>query len=98
MDKHDATETAYRNGYADGFADAKKHYQPVQMGDLVWGLRHYCDQRLLKCGRVSAISYNEEMQLCVTLKNACKGVWGREIFATQEEALEALGRVKRPKA
>ena len=90
MDKHDATETAYRNGYADGFADAKKALLPCKIGDKVFGLRRYCDQRLLKYGTVKAMSYNERMELEIHVHQIGEGVWGKDIFATKEDALAVL--------
>lgn len=95
MDKHDATEQAYRNGYADGFADAKKSLLPCKMGDSVWGLRRYRDQRLLKYGKVSQMYYDNEMRLVVVMRNCCRGIWGKTIFATKEDALAELHGVER---
>ena len=90
MDKHDATETAYHNGYADGFAAAKKSLLPCKIGDKVFGLRRYGDQRLLKYGKVKGISYNEKMELEIHVHQIGKGIWGRDIFGTEADALAAL--------
>lgn len=100
MDKHDATEQAYHNGYADGFADgfadARKQYRPCRMGDMVWGIRRQAGiYNHVKYGRVSHMEYSQDMELLVTIRNACKGVWGKTVFATKEEALEALERIER---
>ena len=95
MDRHDATEQAYSNGYAAGFADAKKLYQPCQIGQRVWGIRKYNGASTLKYGRVNKMEYNSEMEMCVTIKNSVRGVWGKDVFATQEEALAMMGKTHR---
>ena len=95
MDKNNATETAYRNGYADGFSAGKLAALPCRIGDKVFGLRRYGDQRLLKYGRVSQMYYDDEMNLVVCAHHVCRGIWGKDVFATEAEALEALAKRER---
>lgn len=89
MDKHDATEQAYRNGYADGFAAAKKSLLPCKIGDKVFGLRRYSYQRILKQGVVEGISFDKDMNLVIHARQIGKGIWGRDMFATEAEARAA---------
>lgn len=90
MNNHDATETAYRNGYAAGFAAAKAAALPCMIGDTVFVLKPYADQYLLKSGRVSQMYYDDErMNLVICVKHIVRGLWGRDVFATEAEAREA---------
>jgi hypothetical protein len=90
MDNHTATETAYRNGYAEGFAAAKAAAVPCNIGDMVFVLKPYADQYLLKSGRVSQMYYDDErMNLVICVKHIMRGLWGRDVFATEAEAREA---------
>lgn len=95
MNNHDATEAAYRNGYADGFAAARISAPPCKIGDTVFGLRRMGERRLLKCGKVSAMFYNEDMELVIVASHVCRGLWGQHVFGTQAEAEEALRRHER---
>ena len=95
MNNHDATETAYRNGYAAGFEAGKAAALPCKIGDKVFGLRRYCDQRLLKHGTVRGMSYNERMELEIHVHQIGKGVWGRDIFGNEADARAALAGFER---
>ena len=95
MDSHTATETAYRNGYAEGFADARKALLPCKIGDKVFGLRRYNDQRLLKCGKVSQMYYDDDMNLVICIRQVCRGIWGRDIFGNEADARAALAGFER---
>ena len=37
--------------------------------------------------------YNQNMELIIAIKNVCRGCWGKQIFATLEEAEAALKEV-----
>lgn len=95
MNTHDATEIAYRNGYAAGFEDGKKAGPPCKIGDKVFGLRRYGDQRLLKYGTVKSMSYNEKMELVIHAHQIGKGVWGRDIFGSEVDARAAQAGFER---
>lgn len=90
MNNHDATESAYRNAYAEGFAAGKAAALPCRIGDTVFVLKPYADQYLLKSGRVSQMYYDDErMNLVICVKHIMRGLWGRDIFATEAEARKA---------
>ena len=90
MNNHDATEQAYRNGYAEGYAAGQKTGLPCKIGDNVYVLKPYAEQFLLKSGRVSQMYYDDErMNLVICVKHIMRGLWGRDVFATETEAREA---------
>lgn len=97
MNNYDATEAAFRNGYAEGFAAGKKASAlPCKIGDTVFVLKSFSDQRLLKSGKVSQMYYDDErMNLVICVRHIMRGLWGRDVFATKEEALEALNSRER---
>ena len=95
MNNHDATETAYRNGYAAGFEAGKAAALPCKIGDKVFGLRRYNDQRLLKTGKVSQMYYDDDMNLVICVRQVCRGIWGRDIFGNEADARAALAGFER---
>lgn len=64
---------------------------PCKIGDEVWGLKLYRDARIPKKGVVHQMYFGEDMTLCICVKKVCRGQWGRNIFATREEAEAAIG-------
>lgn len=91
MDRHDATEQAYRNGYAEGFAAAKAAAVPCKMGEPVFALRRYNGQCILKRERVIGMEYDKDMQLKIHVRHTCKGgLWGVDVFDKEADALAAL--------
>ena len=98
MDKFPEKDAAYQCGYKDGYNAAKAELIPCKIGDKVFGLRRYGDQRLLKTGRVTSMFYNENMELVISAYQITRGIWGKHIFATVEEARAALAEYERRKA
>ena len=64
---------------------------PCKIGDEVWGLKLYRNARIPKKGVVHQMYFGDDMQLCICVKKVCRGQWGRNIFATREEAEAAIG-------
>lgn len=64
---------------------------PCKMGDEVWGIRRNGNfyQKVMK-GKVFQMFFGDDMRLCISVKNVCRGEWGKSVFATQEEAEAAL--------
>ena len=62
---------------------------PCKIGDTVYGIRRY-KGRIVKSGTVSEMFYNQYGELIIAIKNVCRGCWGKQIFATLEEAETAL--------
>ena len=88
MKTHEATEQAYKNGYEKGKQDALG--VPCKMGDLVWGIKKHSYGMKVKPGIVSQMFYGEDMRLCICVKNVCRGEWGKNVFATEEEAVAKM--------
>lgn len=64
---------------------------PCRLGDTVWGIQRYsaCGWKA-KPGKVYQMYYGEDMRLCISVKRVCLGQWGKQVFATREEAEAAL--------
>jgi len=63
---------------------------PCKMGDVVWGIKKYCHGQQVKQGTVHQMFFGDDMRLCICVKNVCRGEWGKNVFATKEEAEAAL--------
>ena len=63
---------------------------PCRIGDEVWGLKLYRDARIPKKGVAHQMYFGEDMTLCICVKKVCRGQWGRNIFASGEEAEPAI--------
>lgn len=63
---------------------------PCQIGDEVWGIRAYKGAKHAQCGRVSEMFFTEDMRLMIAIKHICRGEWGKNIFATRQEAIATL--------
>lgn len=65
---------------------------PCKVGDTVFGIVRY--GRHSPCvveGEVKEMYFaNEDMRLCIVVKGACRGEWGKVIFGSREEAERAL--------
>ena len=64
---------------------------PCKIGDAAWMNRNFCGELIPKCGVVSEMYFNDRMELVVAVKNIGRGVWGKKIFPTYEEAQKAIG-------
>lgn len=65
---------------------------PCKMGDTVWGIKAFNHGRLLaKQGIVHQMFFGDDMRLCICVKDVCRGEWGKNVFATKEEAEVAIG-------
>jgi hypothetical protein len=68
---------------------------PCKMGDIVWGIKTYNNGAFrAKQGTVNEMYFGEDMRLCICLKNICRGEWGKNVFATKEEAEAEIERRK----
>ena len=67
---------------------------PCKVGDLVWGIRKYNRGRKVKQGIVQQMFFGEDMRLCICVTGACRGEWGKTIFATKEEADAMLAKIE----
>ena len=101
LTKHEAHEGIYEK-YPDYISATEKlaRYEdleeqgklielPCKIGDTVYGIRRY-KGRIVKSGTVSEMFYTQEGKLMIVVKYVCRGHWGKQIFATLEEAEAAL--------
>lgn len=66
---------------------------PCKMGDVVWGIRRaYKNRYCVKQGVVNEMYFGEDMRLCICVENVCRGEWGKNVFATKEEAAAEIER------
>ena len=64
---------------------------PCRMGDMVWGIRrNFNNGHIAKRGKVFQMFFGDDMRLCISVKNVCRGEWGKNVFATKEEAEAAI--------
>lgn len=84
--------------YAETLATAdvvpKSEVIPCKIGDTVWGITKYSGglTRKARKSTVSAMFFLDDMRLCIVARSISRGEWGKEIFATQEEAEAAIER------
>ena len=64
---------------------------PCRVGDEVFGIRVHNRTRAVHSGVVTEIYFAEGMQCCIVVKNVCRGIWGKNVFASREEAEAHLG-------
>lgn len=64
---------------------------PCKIGDMVWGIKKFnYETKQVKQGIVHMMFFGENMRLCICVKGACRGEWGKNVFATREEALAKM--------
>lgn len=63
---------------------------PCREGDLVWVIRNYQGVRHPQQGRVSELTITRDLRLMITVKHIARGEWGKAVFATYEEAAQAI--------
>ena len=75
-------------------APAEKVYPvPCRIGDEVFCLRNRNGRKWeIFEGTVSQMYFGEDMRICIYAKGGSRGEWGKEFFATREEAEEGLRR------
>ena len=59
---------------------------PCQIGDEVWINRYFHSKLIPQKGIVSEMKFLPNMELQIVVKYVCRGRWGKDIFATLEEA------------
>lgn len=65
---------------------------PCRVGDLVWVIRSYHGVKHPQQGRVSDLYITRDLRLVITVKHIARGEWGKEVFATCEEAQAEIDR------
>lgn len=67
---------------------------PCKIGDRVWAIRNYKGVKIPKEGIVSQMFFSDDMELVICVKSAARGLWGKTVFATEEEAAAAIAQRK----
>ena len=63
---------------------------PCKIGDTMWGIRDWRGKPCIRQGTVSEMFFNNDMQIIIVLYGICRGLLGKKIFCTFEEAERAL--------
>ena len=63
---------------------------PLKIGDTAWAIRTYKGVKYAQKGFVNEMFYNKDMKLVIVVKNIARGLFGEKVFATKEEAEQAL--------
>lgn len=72
---------------------------PCAIGDTVWGIKHTRNGGLIpQQGVVGEIYFKKNMDLMIVIHYVCRGQWNDSIFATEEEAMAEIRRIKREEA
>ena len=81
--------------YEDAEEQGRLTVLPCKVGDYVWAISQRNRGKEATQGRVSQMFYMDGMELCVVVYHVCRGIWGKNVFATKEEAEAALGGVRK---
>ena len=73
---------------------AKAVALPCRIGDRVWAIRNYKGFLNPKEGVVSQMFFSDNMDLVICVKFEARGLWGKTVFATKEEAEAEIARRK----
>ena len=73
---------------------AKAVALPCRIGDRVWAIRNYKGFLNPKEGIVSQMFFSDNMDLVICVKCEARGLWGKTVFATKEEAEAEIARRK----
>ena len=68
---------------------------PCREGDQVWVIRNYQGVKHPQQGTVSELTITKDLRLMITVKHIARGEWGKEVFATYEEARRAITEGKK---
>jgi hypothetical protein len=63
---------------------------PCKVGDLVWGIKKFNRGQKAIQSVVTQMYFGDEMRLGIVVKGVCHGEWGKNVFATEEEALAKM--------
>lgn len=63
---------------------------PLKIGDTAWAIRTYKGVKYAQKGFVNEMFYNKDMKLVIVVKNIARGLFGEKVFATKEDAEQAL--------
>ena len=64
---------------------------PVKIGDTAWTIKTNNGRKFPVPGVINEIYFVGDMQLCVAIKFVKRGLWGVDIFGSEEDAWAAIG-------
>lgn len=67
---------------------------PCKIGDTVYAIRKFNGVPVIRKGKVSAMYYLDDMRLAIVVRGIARGMWGKVIFASYEEAEKAIAERK----
>lgn len=67
---------------------------PFKIGDTAWTHRTYKGVTHAQEGVVSQMFYNKDMELVITIKHVSRGLLGKKVFLTKEDAEQALKKME----
>lgn len=68
---------------------------PCKIGDRAWAIRCYRGVKHPQEGIVNEMFFNEQMELCIVVKNIARGIWGKAVFGSYEDAQAAISRERK---
>lgn len=68
---------------------------PCKIGDPVWCVRNSKGTKYASQGIASQIYFNDRMEIVIVVKNIARGVFGKMVFLTKEDAERAIEEGKR---
>lgn len=90
----EATICKHRSSYGELIGcieDAPTVYSfPIKIGDEAWAIRNFNGTKHAKKGKVTAMVYTQNMELCVTIGKLALGKIGEKVFLTKEDAEAAI--------
>jgi hypothetical protein len=63
---------------------------PLKIGDEAWAIRNFNGTKHAKKGKVTAMVYAQNMELCITIGKLALGRIGEKVFLTKEDAEAAI--------
>lgn len=67
---------------------------PCKIGDMVWVIRNYKGQDHPQMGIVSGMYFLPDMTLHIVVKHIARGKFGKTVFLTENDAIDAIERRK----
>ena len=83
----------YRAIYEQPTVDAVE--LPCRIGDTVWAIRSFHGIKSPQKGIVGDMFVTRDMELVIVVKYVARGKWGETVFATCEDAANAIARMRK---
>ena len=68
---------------------------PCRIGDTVWAIRSFHGIKSPQKGIVGDMFFTRDMELVIVVKYVARGKWGETVFATCEDAANAIARMRK---